>query len=73
MKIYKYMCYTLPYSKYLADINNEREVKNTSYKKNLVKLEKFVMVKWLQDSVIVPRVSAHFGFFKLGQVGYDYI
>ena len=43
-------------------------MKNSSYKENLLKLEKFVMVKWLQDSIIKPRVSAHFGFYKDGQV-----
>ena len=53
---------------YLADINNERQVKNSSYKENLLKLEKFVMTKWLQDSIIKPRVSAQFGFYKDGQV-----
>ena len=43
-------------------------MKNSSYKENLLKLEKFVMVKWLQDTTIKPRVSAHFGFYKDGQV-----
>ena len=44
-------------------------MKNSSYKENLLKLEEFVMVKWLQDTTIKPRVSAQFGFYKDGQVG----
>uniref|UniRef100_A0A3B3D4C1 Palmitoyl-protein thioesterase 1 n=1 Tax=Oryzias melastigma TaxID=30732 RepID=A0A3B3D4C1_ORYME len=41
------------HSVFLADINQERTV-NETYKKNLQQLEKFVMVKFLQDSVVDP-------------------
>ncbi|XP_030644780.1 palmitoyl-protein thioesterase 1 isoform X2 [Chanos chanos] len=44
------------HSLFLADINQERGV-NETYKKNLMSLEKFVMVKFLQDSVVDPVVS----------------
>ncbi|XP_018603347.1 palmitoyl-protein thioesterase 1 [Scleropages formosus] len=54
------------HSLFLADINQERAV-NESYKKNLQALQKFVMVKFLQDSVVDPVNSEWFGFFKPGQ------
>jgi len=54
-------------SHYLADINNERQEKNSEYKQNLEKLENFVMAKWLQDTTIIPGASAQFGFYLQGQ------
>uniref|UniRef100_A0A8C1CCP0 Palmitoyl-protein thioesterase 1 n=1 Tax=Cyprinus carpio carpio TaxID=630221 RepID=A0A8C1CCP0_CYPCA len=47
------------HSLFLADINQERVV-NETYKKNLMSLNKFVMVKFLQDTM-------WFGFYKPGQ------
>ncbi|KAM9340321.1 palmitoyl-protein thioesterase 1 [Symphorus nematophorus] len=54
------------HSLFLADINQERGV-NETYKKNLQLLEKFVMVKFLQDTVVDPVVTEWFGFLKTGQ------
>uniref|UniRef100_A0A3Q3BKE7 Palmitoyl-protein thioesterase 1 n=1 Tax=Kryptolebias marmoratus TaxID=37003 RepID=A0A3Q3BKE7_KRYMA len=54
------------YSLFLADINQERAV-NETYKKNLQQLEKFVMVKFLRDTVVDPVDSEWFGFLKAGQ------
>ncbi|XP_060062130.1 palmitoyl-protein thioesterase 1 [Erinaceus europaeus] len=54
------------HSIFLADINQER-VFNQSYKKNLMALKKFVMVKFLNDSVVDPVESEWFGFYKSGQ------
>uniref|UniRef100_H2THH1 Palmitoyl-protein thioesterase 1 n=1 Tax=Takifugu rubripes TaxID=31033 RepID=H2THH1_TAKRU len=54
------------HSLFLADINQERVV-NETYKKNLQLLEKFVMVKFLQDSMVDPVDSEWFGFLKSGQ------
>jgi len=53
-------------SVFLADINNERSV-NESYKQNLKKLQNFVMIKFLQDSMVQPKDSEWFGFYKIGQ------
>jgi palmitoyl-protein thioesterase len=53
-------------SVFLADINNER-VKNETYKENLLKLQNFVMVLFLQDGMVVPRESSWFGWYKEGQ------
>lgn len=54
-------------SQFLADINNEREVKNETYKTNLNQLENLVMVMFENDTMVVPRESAHFGFYADGQ------
>ncbi|XP_061111674.1 palmitoyl-protein thioesterase 1-like isoform X2 [Conger conger] len=54
------------HSLFLADINQERAV-NETYKKNLKSLDKFVMVKFLQDSIVDPVDSEWFGFLKPGQ------
>uniref|UniRef100_A0A8C3AXL2 Palmitoyl-protein thioesterase 1 n=1 Tax=Cyclopterus lumpus TaxID=8103 RepID=A0A8C3AXL2_CYCLU len=54
------------HSLFLADINQERVV-NETYRKNLQLLEKFVMVKFLQDSVVDPVDTEWFGFLKSGQ------
>lgn len=54
------------HSVFLADINQER-VLNETYKKNLMALEKFVMVKFLKDTVVDPVVTEWFGFLKTGQ------
>lgn len=53
-------------SRFLADVNQERAV-NETYKQNLQQLEKFVMVKFLRDSVVDPVDSEWFGFLKTGQ------
>ncbi|MCL4143845.1 UNVERIFIED_CONTAM: hypothetical protein GTU68_050742, partial [Idotea baltica] len=51
---------------FLADINNENGV-NETYKANLLSLENFVMVKFLQDSMVIPIESEWFGFYAPGQ------
>merc|ERR1712066_920044 len=56
-------------SHYLADINNERQEKNSEYRENIEKLENFVMAKWLQDTTIIPGASAQFGFYLRGLAG----
>ncbi|KFZ06556.1 hypothetical protein V501_07308 [Pseudogymnoascus sp. VKM F-4519 (FW-2642)] len=47
-------------SNFLADINNEREVKNEGYAANLRKLENFVMYMFDEDVTVVPKESAWF-------------
>ncbi|GKZ28193.1 hypothetical protein AbraIFM66950_000003 [Aspergillus brasiliensis] len=51
----------LQYSNFLADVNNEREVKNQTYKENLGKLEKFVMYMFEEDRMVHPKESSWFG------------
>ena len=43
-------------SHFLADINNEKSI-NPSYKENMLKLNKFVMVRFSKDSYVDPRES----------------
>jgi len=63
----------LKYQEYLAkniflpDINNNLEKKNATYKNNLLSLNHFALVKFLNDTVVVPRESEWFGFYQVGQ------
>ncbi|KEF55309.1 palmitoyl-protein thioesterase [Exophiala aquamarina CBS 119918] len=50
----------LAHSNFLADINNERAVKNATYVTNLAALEKFVMVVFRDDQTVVPKESGWF-------------
>jgi len=50
----------LEYSNFLADVNNERELKNQTYKANLEKLERFVMYMFADDTTVVPKESSFF-------------
>ncbi|KAL9645266.1 hypothetical protein ABK040_002466 [Willaertia magna] len=49
---------------FLPDINNEKQFKNETYKFNLKSLNRFVMVKFLQDSFVQPIESEWFGFYS---------
>jgi len=53
-------------SLFLSDINNEL-VFNENYKKNLASINQFTMVKFLKDSMVTPRDSSWFEFYKIGQ------
>lgn len=53
-------------SVYLADTNQENRV-NPIYKNNLLKLKNFVLVKFGQDTMVIPKESEWFGFYKPGQ------
>jgi len=55
---------------FLADINNENAVKNPQYKANLITLNKLVLVQFLEDTMVVPRVSEWFGAFANGTESY---
>lgn len=44
-------------SRFLADINNELKVKNQTYKANLRKLEKLVLVMFDEERSVVPKES----------------
>lgn len=50
----------LAHSNFLADINNERLSKNTTYKKNLASLETLVMYVFKDDLTVVPKETAWF-------------
>ncbi|KAL1986090.1 hypothetical protein VTN96DRAFT_6987 [Rasamsonia emersonii] len=50
----------LEHSNFLADINNEREVKNPYYKNNLMSLNRFGMFMFEDDTMAIPKESAWF-------------
>ena len=50
----------LEHSHWLADVNNERSVKNATYAKNLASLEKLVMVLFDDDKTVIPKESGWF-------------
>lgn len=54
------------HSSFLANINNEYDL-NIEYSKNLQKLNKFVMVKFTNDTMVTPRDSSWFSFYASGQ------
>ncbi|KAJ6229399.1 lysosomal thioesterase ppt2 [Anaeramoeba flamelloides] len=48
---------------YLPYLNNEVAKKNPDYRKNIISLDQFVMVKSLIDNTVVPKESAWFDFY----------
>jgi palmitoyl-protein thioesterase len=53
----------LEFSSFLADLNNERNNKSLVYKEKICKLNKVLLIKNLNDTVITPRESSFFEFF----------
>ena len=51
---------------FLPDVNNEKARKNPAYKANLLRLERFVMIRFSEDTIVVPKDSAWFGAFREG-------
>ena len=47
-------------SNFLADVNNERQIKNSTYKENMKSLERFVMYVFSEDTTVVPPESGWF-------------
>jgi len=60
--VHNYNTY-LESSTFLADINNERHDKNQRYKNRFRMLERVVLIKFSQDTIIIPRETAWFQFF----------
>ncbi|KAF8453993.1 palmitoyl-protein thioesterase 1 [Terfezia claveryi] len=50
----------LEHSEFLADINNERTLKNDTYKERLVRLDRFVMYLFEDDKTVFPKESSWF-------------
>ena len=51
-------------SNFLADINNERALKNETYAENMRKLRRFVMYVFAEDVTVVPRQSGWFSEYN---------
>eukprot|EP00035_Acanthoeca_spectabilis_P037041 m.43264 g.43264 ORF g.43264 m.43264 type:complete len:304 (-) comp8407_c0_seq1:1684-2595(-) len=56
----------LKYNKFLADINNLRLIKNSTYKANMASLNAFLMMYTTKDGIVVPKDSPWFDFFAEG-------
>jgi len=54
-------------SQFIAEINNEGANPNATYATNLKKLEKMALVMFEEDSMVEPRESSHFKYYKEGQ------
>ena len=52
-------------SGFLADINNERAVKNSTYRDNMLALSRLIMIKFEQDTMVVPKESQWFGYYDV--------
>lgn len=52
-------------STFLSDINNEKAI-NQDYITRLQRLEKFVMVKFENDTIVQPKETSWFGYYKPG-------
>jgi palmitoyl-protein thioesterase len=52
--------------KFLADINNEDGSVNADYATNLISLEKMVLIKASEDSMVWPNDSEWYGYFQDG-------
>lgn len=55
-------------NRFLADINNEKENKNATYKANMMSLTNYVMVEAMQDTMVEPHVSEQHAYYKWGQM-----
>jgi len=54
-------------SHYLALVNNEQEEQEPLYRQRMLQLHNFVMLKWTEDDIVIPRESSHFEFYTPGQ------
>jgi palmitoyl-protein thioesterase len=50
----------LEHSNFLADINNERKTKNSTYAENLASVSKLVMIYFKEDKTVIPKESGWF-------------
>ncbi|EKX51030.1 palmitoyl protein thioesterase [Guillardia theta CCMP2712] len=57
----------LKYNIFLPDINNNLEEKKAVYRDRILSLNKLVLVKFQNDTVVVPRESTWFEFYQEGQ------
>jgi len=74
----QYFRSTVDYQRYLerniflADINNEHETKNQTYKDNLISLNHFALIMFEFDITVVPKESEWFGYFLPGELNVTY-
>jgi len=54
-------------SSFLADINNEKPQKNSTYKQNIMSLNTILLVYSTAEDTVIPSTSPTFAFYKIGQ------
>jgi palmitoyl-protein thioesterase len=52
-------------SNFIADINNERKLKNVTYAKHLASLDNFVMYVFGNDTTVIPKESGWFAYTNI--------
>jgi palmitoyl-protein thioesterase len=57
----------LEHNVFLPDINNERLAKNATYRENMLRLDQYVLVEGLFDTMLVPRQTSQHGFWPWGK------
>lgn len=58
-------------STFLADLNNEKKEKNENYKKRFLELEKILLIKFTEDTMIIPKETSQFRFYNKENVVED--
>ena len=53
----------LQYSSFLSDLNNEKDNKTSRHKDRFMALQKVVLIKFSEDTMIIPRETAWFQFY----------
>eukprot|EP00803_Ostreobium_quekettii_P007549 evm.model.scf_2008.3 EVM.evm.TU.scf_2008.3 scf_2008:13741-17931(-) len=54
----------MKYNEFLPAINNEHAFKTPQYRTNLVSLKKLVLLRFANDTVVIPRDSSWFSFYN---------
>lgn len=57
----------LTHSHFLADINNERDQKNQTYRNNILSLNSITLIHSTVDNIVIPNTSPWFQFYAVGQ------
>nr|AAW26730.1 SJCHGC04223 protein [Schistosoma japonicum] len=55
------------YSQFLADINQENQI-NETYREKIKNIERLVLVKFSDDTTVIPKESEWFGFYRNGSL-----
>ncbi|KAK4475174.1 hypothetical protein MN116_000772 [Schistosoma mekongi] len=55
------------YSQFLADINQENQI-NEIYREKVKNIQRLVLVKFLNDTTLIPKESEWFGFYQKGSL-----
>jgi len=64
--IFEYDLY-LKFNTFLADINNEYDSKNNTYRSNLMSLNAYLLEYSTIDNIVIPMSSPWFEFFAIGE------